>query len=71
MSTSTPQRKLLGRRAVGKRYGDKHPRTIKRWVDAGVFPPADIRIQNREYWYEDALDRHDRKLVAERAAASS
>jgi hypothetical protein len=71
MSPLTPQRRLLGRRAVGARYGGKHSRTIKRWKDAGVIPPPDAVVNGREYWDEDKLDRHDRQLVAERAAASS
>jgi hypothetical protein len=71
MPAPTPQRRLLNRRAVGQRYGGKHPRTVKRWVDRRVIPPPDLSIQNRDYWYEDALDRHDRELVAERAAASN
>jgi hypothetical protein len=70
MSPLAPQKKLLNRRAVGQRYGGKHPRTIKRWVDAGVIPPPDACIQNRDYWSEDKLDHHDRQSVAERAAAS-
>jgi hypothetical protein len=69
MPASTSQ-KLLGRRAVGARYGGKHSRTIKRWVDKKVIPPPDLTINNRDYWYEDGLDRHDRELVAERAAAA-
>jgi hypothetical protein len=67
MPTSTPQRHLLSRRAVGQRYGGKHPRTVKRWTDKGVIPPPDLNIQNRDYWYDDTLDRHDRRLVVERA----
>jgi hypothetical protein len=70
MSASTPQKKLLSRRAVGQRYG-RDPRTVKRWVDAGVIPPPDAHIQNRDYWSEDTLDRHERQSVAERAAAPS
>jgi hypothetical protein len=68
MSAPTSSRRLLNRRAVGQRYGGKHPRTIKRWVDRGVIPPPDLNIQDRDYWYEDGLDRHDRQLVTERAA---
>jgi hypothetical protein len=71
MSASASKRRLIGTRAVGARYGDKHPRTIKRWVTAGVIPPPDLSIKNRHYWYEDALDRHDRQLVAAQAATST
>jgi hypothetical protein len=70
MSASASERRLIGTRAVGARYGDKNPRTIKRWVAAGVIPPPDLRIKNRNYWYVDGLDRHDRQLVAEHAAAA-
>jgi hypothetical protein len=68
MFPPAPQKKLLNRRAVGQRYG-RDPRTIKRWKDAGVIPPPDARIQNRDYWSEDKLDHHDRQSVAERATA--
>ncbi|QIG46668.1 hypothetical protein G5V57_02175 [Nordella sp. HKS 07] len=67
MSTWIPQRRLIGTRAVGQRYGGKNPRTVQRWVDEGVLPPPDLKIKNRNYWYEDGLDQHDRQLVAERA----
>ena len=70
MSTLTEHRRLIGKRAVGQRYGGKHPRTITRWVDQGVIPPPDLNIKNRDYWYEDGLEQHDRQLVAERAAAA-
>jgi hypothetical protein len=65
MSTSSPQRRLLGRTAVGARYGGKNPRTIKRWKDAGLLPPPDAVVNNREYWFEDKLDTHDRQRAAE------
>ena len=71
MSALTSSRRLIDRRAVGQRYGGKHPRTIKRWVDQGVIPPPDLNIKNRDYWYEDALDRHDRQLVAARGASAT
>jgi DNA-binding transcriptional MerR regulator len=71
MSPLTPQRRFLGTRAVGQRYGGKSPRTIKRWWEKGVIPPPDQTIKNRHYWDEAALDHHDRQRVAERAAASS
>jgi hypothetical protein len=71
MSNSTSPRRLLDRRAVGARYGNRHSRTVKRWVDAGMLPKPATVIAGREYWDEDQLDRHDRARVAERAAANS
>jgi hypothetical protein len=71
MSVLKPQRRLLGTRAVSERYGKKSTRTIRRWMDDGVIPPPDLKIKNRDYWYEDGLDRHDRQLVAERAATGT
>jgi hypothetical protein len=68
VSTSTSHGRLLGRRAVGQRYGGKSSRTVERWKKRRVIPPPDLMILNREYWYEDTLERHDRQLVAERAA---
>ena len=66
MSPLKSHRHLLGTRAVGQRYGGKHPRTIKRWVDQGVIPPPALNIKSRAYWYEDVLEQHDRQLVADR-----
>jgi hypothetical protein len=69
MLTHAPSKKLINTRAVGLRYGGRHPRTVKRWVQQGVIPPPDQTINNRHYWDELALDRHDRERVAERAKA--
>jgi DNA-binding transcriptional MerR regulator len=70
MSALTSQRRLLGTRAVGQRYGGKSTRTIQRWWQQGVIPPPDQTIKNRHYWDEAALDRHDRQRVAEHAATA-
>jgi hypothetical protein len=64
-----PPRRAHERRAVGQRYG-KHSRTIKRWVDTNRFPAPDFCIGDRDYWYEETLDRHDRQSTIERAAAA-
>ncbi len=60
----TPQKRLIGSRAVGTRYGITQ-RTVDRWVKAQVLPPPDRKIRNRRYWDEAGLDRHDRRAVAE------
>ena len=67
MRTREPPKRLINTRAVGERYGGRHPRTIKRWWQRGVIPPPDQTINNRHYWDEAALDRHDRERVADRA----
>jgi hypothetical protein len=62
-------RKFIGKRDVGARYGGVVPRTIDRWIKAGILPAPDLIIRNRPYWDQNALDRHDRHTVAARAAA--
>ena len=60
-------RKYLGQPRLGIRY-DVHVRTIHRWVKAKILPPPDLVIHGRPYWDEASLDRHDRRMIAERAA---
>jgi hypothetical protein len=52
-------RKFTAKRGVANRYGVV-PRTIDRWVAAEVFPPADRKINTRDYWDEATLEAHDR-----------
>jgi DNA-binding transcriptional MerR regulator len=61
-------KRLIGIRAVRARYGDVNARTIDRWLKRQLIPPPDRRINNRRYWYEHKLDRHDRQRVAASAA---
>ena len=63
---STVNRRFVSTSMVAERYG-VHMRSIARWVARGVIPPPDLTINNRHYWDEAALDRHDRLRVAERA----
>ena len=42
--------------------------TVDVAITGFAFVPPDLTINNRKYWNEDRLDRHDRQLVAERAA---
>jgi hypothetical protein len=61
-------RKYLGKPRLSIRY-DITTRTVDRWVKAKVLPPPDLVVNNRPYWDEERLDRHDRRMVAEHAAA--
>jgi hypothetical protein len=67
MSTSAPTKNLIGGswRVIGVRYGGRHPRTVKRWVDKGELPRPDVIIRERPYYYETTLDTHDRQRATE------
>jgi hypothetical protein len=69
MSSPKPPKKLNHSRAVAARYGQKSTRTIRRWVVAGTFPPPDQVINGKNYWWEETLIAHERRLVAEKPAA--
>lgn len=66
MAIPAPTKRLIGGnyRLIGQRYGNRHPKTIKRWVARGEFPPPDLTINGRPYWYEMTLDQFDRERVA-------
>jgi len=51
-------------RVIGQRYGDRHPRTVKRWIERGEFPAPDLVINNRPYWHAATLDAFDRRRAA-------
>jgi predicted DNA-binding transcriptional regulator AlpA len=61
MSKKLPTEKLC------ERYGDRSPRTIYRWVAAGILPKPTY-IKGRRYWDEDELDAHDAARQAEQAS---
>lgn len=63
------QKRFIDKRAVGRRYGGRHPRTVDRWVKGKVIPPPDQVINDRPYWDEDNLDAHDRQRTIDRAKA--
>jgi len=67
MSDSILDDCLRSTRFLSARY-DKAPRSIRRWVVNGTSPAADLVINNRNYWRQSTIDRHERKLVAERHA---
>ena len=67
----SPVKRLLDSRAIRERYGDRSTRTLRRWELSGVLPPPDRIINKRKYWWHETLERHERELIAEKAAASS
>jgi len=64
------QERLVGIRAVRTRYNDVSARTIDRWIKQQLIPAPDRRINNRRYWSEHKLDRHDRQHIVESLKAT-
>jgi hypothetical protein len=48
---------------VARRY-EKTPRTIDRWLAAGILPLPDLVIRGRRYWTSATLDRFDAEQKA-------
>jgi hypothetical protein len=67
--TGIPKRALPTRK-VGNRYGVS-ARSILRWEMQQVIPKADMVINDRRYWWEETLDRHDRARTIEAASKRS
>jgi hypothetical protein len=59
----------MDRRAVGRHYGGKHPRTMKRWKDRGILPPPDFEVNGREYWWNTTIAELDRQRTIALAAS--
>jgi len=55
-------RKLVTTRRLCERY-DVVPRTIDRWLAAGILPPP-MRINGLRYWSEDEIERRDQERLA-------
>jgi hypothetical protein len=64
MSTPALSKRLITARAVGHRYGGRHPRTVKEWAKRGIIPPPCATIAGKHYWDEEQLDRADRERTA-------
>ena len=58
------KKKLLPARDVLARYGIVD-RTADRWVESGILPDP-IRINNRRYWDEEALEQREREGMRRR-----
>jgi hypothetical protein len=43
------------------------PRTIKRWKDSGVLPPADFQINGIDYWFEHTIERNEKENLSVRS----
>jgi hypothetical protein len=63
------ERWAMDRRAVGRHYGGKHPRTMKRWQDRGILPPPDFEVNGRGYWWSDTIAELDRQRTIALAAS--
>ena len=71
MPTLDPIKRLISSRGVCERYSLKAPRSLRRWVIAGIFPAADVVIRGRNFWWESTLVAHERRLVTERPIAET
>jgi hypothetical protein len=63
-----PLKRYSRKKAVAKRYGDVHERTVPRMVADGRLPPPDLYNGRFPLWAEDTLDAHDRKAAREAPA---
>ena len=66
MLTHAPPKRLISTRAVPSAMAAVIPAPSSAGA-AGCNPAARSDINNRHYWDEAALDRHDRERVADRA----
>ena len=57
-------RKLVTARRLCERYGVV-PRTIDRWLEAGLLPEP-LRINTIRYWDEAEIEQRDRERSANR-----
>jgi hypothetical protein len=71
MPSPRPIQRLVSSRDVCDRYSLKAPRSLRRWVIAGVFPPPDRIIRGRNYWWEQTLIEHERQLVVGKFTAET
>jgi hypothetical protein len=61
-------KRALGQPGVAKRYGDVHPRTVKRRYQRGELPRPDFYQGRLPYWWEETLDAHDEAAAREERA---
>jgi hypothetical protein len=71
MPSPVTAKRLIATRGVRARYADRSARTLKRWIRAGRFPPPDVIINNRHFWWLETLERHERELVAGKSSSSA
>jgi hypothetical protein len=65
---SQREKRALDKRAVGRRYGNVHPRTVKRRQDRGEIPSPDFYQGHLGYWWESTLEAHDEAVAREERA---
>jgi len=58
-----PTKQLLRGVHLSARY-DRSPRTIKRWEDTGVLPPADLEINGIKYWRPETIEQNERERLS-------
>jgi hypothetical protein len=61
-------KRYLRKKAVAKRYGNVHERSIPRMVEDGRIPPPTIFNGRFPLWDEAVLDAHDREVASKAPA---
>jgi hypothetical protein len=62
-------KRYLRKKAVAKRYGNVHERSIARMIEDGRLPPPDLYNGRFPLWDEATLDAHDREATLARREA--
>jgi hypothetical protein len=63
MTEPSTKQQLLRDVHLSERYG-RSPRTINRWKRENILPPADVTINERDYWYLETIEQNERERLS-------
>jgi hypothetical protein len=69
-SDDRPKRRLLNAQSICARYDEIQPRTLFKWIEKGLLPQP-IRVGNRRFWDEAALNEFEAQRDAKGKGAAS
>jgi hypothetical protein len=65
---SSDQDDYLTKRLLAERY-KRNPKTVERWVEAGVLPPPDMVVARQPYWRRHTIEQNERERMSAREGA--